>query len=105
VNVSWFESLDPFGELRMVLAIGQQPDVFICVDGKPVAPCVNVDVSANGMIADVNAEYTPTSAMVADGMMLRLPSGMEFFVAFTHLTGVNADDKVIIRGTIRIEAN
>jgi hypothetical protein len=97
--------IDPFKELRMVLAIGQQPDVFICVDGKPVGPCVNVNVSESSLLVDVSGEYEATRTITVSGIMLRLPSGLEFYAPYSHPQSVGAGDMITTNGAIRIEAN
>lgn len=100
MNTEWVEG---FKELRMVMAIGQQPAVLMCVDGKPVGPCVNVSTNlVRGADVEVHAEYETTRDMTASGAIVRLPSGWELAVAFPDAVIVRAFDRVNIRGTVHM---
>lgn len=96
--------LDPLKELRMVLAIGQRPEMLLCVDGKPVGACVNVDVDIEDGSVVARADFEVTQTLVASGVMLRLPSGAEFYVAYDNPAPVTAGSWINTNGTITLGA-
>lgn len=97
------QEIDAFNELRMMIAIGQQPDVWILSDQEHVGKCVNVDAAIEDGSLVISADYQSESLFMAVGAEVCVPSGGGFSIMFGSPREVAITEWVKLSGTVSME--
>lgn len=99
------EDIGGFNELRMMIAIGQQPDVWMVSDSKPphVGKCVNVDADIENGALVISADFEAPYEFLALGAEVALPSGWGFSFEFPQPQLVRAGQWIKVNGTVSME--
>jgi hypothetical protein len=89
------ESATVLAEIRMLLALGQQPDLLLYWRGQCVGRCENVKVVIDGTHLRVSrAEWLMAGAPMVDSVRLQTPSGAGFNTPFSYPTRVGPGDNI-----------
>lgn len=98
------EAASIFDELRMLVAIGQQPEVWILSDtDEQVGKYVNVDAAIEDGSVVIRGDYRPATAFYAAGALLVLPSERTITLPFDVPNDVPAGQWLRINGTIGVD--
>lgn len=92
-----------YNELRMMVSIGQQPDLWVVSDtDQRVGQCTDVDAAIEGGAVVIKGDYQVREAFYAAGAMLVLPSGQSVFLPFDIPNHVAPGQWVAVNGTLEL---